>query len=235
MYRVRRSLHTPFMFLILLMSSVAFWELTVSGSDMISIGCALFLSGVAVFYSWRRGWVWRVLAMVLTAFTATSRIVFAYAIPLIGGFLRRRGWKQSVIFIALAGGLTLALHLFFYLWNPPAYFPLYRFSDTDFLPGILWPLTAAIASVLVMILAIQVVQDTLESWTFNLWLALTVAMFFSALGDLIGRNFALSEWEGANYLAVVMPIFAAWIALSETTSRELSSLPAKATTQHLSS
>ena len=226
-WRLRKDAYHASRFLILLMSSLAFWEMTVSGSDMISIGCALLVSAVCVQYVKQRGWGMKIPALILTALVATSRIVFAYAIPLLAGFLWKRDRKQSLLFLFFAGGLTAGLHLFFYLWNPAAYFPLHRFSDPSFLPGIAWPLIAALASLIMLIGAIRRVRDKLESWLFNFWLALAVVMFFSAFGDLAARSFSLAEWEGANYLGVVMPLFVAWLILEqpshESTNHRLSS------------
>ncbi len=229
LWRTTQTAYQAALFLVLLMSSLAFWEMTVSGSDMISIGCALLVAIVAVHRCWSRAVEARIssfkfqvssllaqaLSAVLLSFVSTSRIVFAYAIPLLAGFLRRRGWKTSILFFVIAGALTAALHLFFYLWNPPAYFPLTRFSDPSFLPGILWPLIAAFASILMLIIAIRRAEDTLASWLFNFWLALAVVMFFSAFGDLAARQFNLAAWEGANYLGVVLPIMVAWFAIQQ--------------------
>ncbi len=230
-WRIQRNAFHASLFLVLLMSSLAFWELTVSGSDMLSIGCALLVSTIFVHRVWNRisptftggnkggrgarGGGLRLLSVVLLACSVTSRIVFAYAIPLLAGFLGRRSWKTSITFFVIAGGLTAALHLFFYLWNPPAYFPLTRFSDPSFLPGILWPLIAALASLLMFVVALRRADDTLASWLFNFWLALAVVMFLSAFGDLAARQFNLADWEGANYLGVVMPLFVAWIVFAE--------------------
>ena len=218
LWRVRKEFHTPALFLILLMSSLAFWEMTVSGSDMISIGCALLISAIVMFRWWSRGGLRRIFAVVLVAFVATSRVVFGYAIPLLAGFLSKRGWKQSITFLLAAGGLTAVLHGVFYLWNPPAYFPLHRFADASFLPGVVMSLVTAVISILVLILAVQRAGDTLASWILNLWLALAVTMALSALSDLISRSFALAQWEGANYLGVVMPLFVAWLVIVERIS-----------------
>ena len=238
LWRLCGGAHVAALFLILLMSSLAFWELTVSGSDMISIGCALLVATMFIYHAWNRivraiternkggkeicgGRVLRILSVILLACVSTSRIVFAYAIPLLAGFLRRRGWKASISFLVIAGGLTAALHLFFYLWNPAAYFPLTRFSDASFLPANLWPMVAALAGLVMLIGAMRYAQDEFLSWIFNLWLALAVVMFCSAFGDLAARQFSLPNWEGANYLGVVMPIFIAWIAVSRIQSSSL--------------
>ena len=236
LWRVRKEFHTPVLFLIFLMSSLAFWEMTVSGSDMISIGCALLVCTILIHRVWdslfphtvgeiQRGsegegrqQLWKAAALILLSFVATSRVVFAYTIPLLAGFLSKRGWKQSIAFLLAAGGLTAALHGIFYFWNPPAYFPLHRFADVNFLPGIVMSLVTAVISILVLILAVQRAEDTLASWILNLWLALAVTMALSALSDLIARSFALSQWEGANYLGVVMPLFVAYLVIVERIS-----------------
>ena len=231
LWRMRKEFHTPALFLILLMSSLAFWEMTVNGSDMISIGCGLLLSTIFVHRAWSGlspsihgktsgGWLWRALAVLLLSFVATSRVVFAYVVPLLGGFLRHRGWKQSAVFVAVAGGLTLLLHGIFYFWNPSAYFPLHRFADVSFLPGITMSLITAVISILFLLLAVQHSQDNLESWILNLWLALGVTMAFSALSDLISRSFSLSQWEGANYLGILLPLFVVWQVLSGDAAKQ---------------
>ncbi len=103
------------LFIVLLMSSIMFWELMVIGSDVIAIGC-LFLGCVAVVYhKCKEKGLFVLGSAALVSLAATSRIVFVYIIPLIGVFLWRRDYWVSMKFIIYSGLILFFIHYGFYI------------------------------------------------------------------------------------------------------------------------
>jgi hypothetical protein len=146
---------------------------------------------------------------------ASSRIVFGYLIPVLSGFLRGQDRRAAAKFLLLSGGGFLLVNAVFYRWNPAEYFPLHRFygSYTCELTTPLYTVVAGLMVAAVCVLAAKRVEDSASSWMFNLWLTLIVPMFVAALGDLLHQG-SLARWEGANYLALTLPVCAAWATMT---------------------
>lgn len=193
------------LFLILLFSSLVFWELSVTGSDMLAMGCAFLLSLVLLDWSKSRGWSAKFLSALFAASVATSRIVFAFLLPLQAAFLYHRKKRDGIFYGVLAVGLFVLIQLPFYLWNAARYFPLTRFAWAKGMLGTELEVLAAITTILVLIYAAFKSGERFEDWLSMTVLTLVVTMFWSALGDLKAREFDLALWEGANYFGPLIP------------------------------
>ena len=210
---VRRSFFAGVTFLLLMMSSLAFWELTVVGSDMISVGCLMLIATISVYYGWQRGGVAKLLSAMLLAFVATGRAVFFYLIPLFAAFQRKRDKRSTLQFLLIAGGMFLILHLSFYLWTPKWYLPLHVFWKGEVLLGRWIYVAAGLICLFFFFFAGRQVKNDLPSWILNCWITIFLGMTFAALGDLWSSSFVFSQWEGANYLGVALPGYAAYLVL----------------------
>jgi hypothetical protein len=213
---LRRSYFAGVIFLLLLMSSLAFWELTVVGSDMISIGCLILLATIVVYHGWQKGGWAKFLSGVFLAFIATSRAVFFYLIPLLAYFQRKRAPKSGLNFLLISGGVFIALNLIFYFWNPRWYLPMYVLWRGERVLGVTQYITAGLVCLTVFYFAARRVRNDLPSWILNHWITLAVAMGFAGLGDLWASHFQFAFWEGANYLGVAIPGYAAYLALTDS-------------------
>jgi hypothetical protein len=210
---LRKSFFSGILFLLLLMSSLAFWELTVVGSDMISIGCLILIATITTYYGWQRGGLARFLSGLFLAFVSTGRAVFFYLIPLFAAFQRKRQPASALSFLVIAGGIFIALNLVFYLWDPAWYLPLHVFWKGEVLMGRWIYLAAGLICILIFYFAAKQVCNDLPSWILNCWITIALGMTFAALGDLWSSSFQFAQWEGANYLGVAMPGYAAFLVL----------------------
>jgi hypothetical protein len=204
------------LFLILCMSSLAFWETTVVGSDLFAVG-ALFTACIcAVFYSLNKGVYKTLLVILMLGFAATSRIVFAYVIPLVALFSWRRSGFRGIQVIIAALLITVLLHLTFYSWNPSSYTPLHLFGKGSMLLPFWLKVLTMLFSILALSAAFVRVKPDIKSWLFYFWLCLAAPLFLVSLGDLITlRGLDLAQWEGANYLIVTLPIFLSYFILDQ--------------------
>jgi len=199
--------------LLLLMTSLAFWELMVVGSDFLALASVIALAALALHATSRRGgWLFGA-ACVLFGMAVTGRFMFAYLVPLVAWFLWKRDKVASARFLILAGGTMLALHVGFYLWNPHAYTPAWTVTKGARMQGTSLLGVALIICALAGGWSLATVRPTRASWLLRMWVAMIVPLGFLALGDLRGRGWDVASWEGANYLALPMPILAAAAAL----------------------
>lgn len=202
------------LFIVLLMSSIMFWDLLVIGSDVIAIGCLFVGCVVAVYYKWNKKGLFLLGSAALVSLAATSRIVFVYIIPLIGVFLWRRSSLASIKFMIYSGLILFFIHFGFYIWNPGAYTPLHLLNKGGMLLGPKLMVVVALCCAIVGFYTILNVEDKFESWVFFLWLCLITPLAFVSISDLAGRSYAFAQWEGANYLMVTTPVYLAYICLS---------------------
>lgn len=211
-------LHTrraALLFLILCFSSPVVWELSVTGSDMVAMGCAFLLLVLWSFHAWTNGSTFAKFASALfAAGVTTSRIVFGYLHLLVAGFLLRRNFKTAVAYGIATLGLFVLIQLPFYLWNPERYFPLTRFFMAK---GMLSP-TLEILSLITTAAALLYIALKTElserGWVKGALLSLLVTMFWSTLGDLNMMGFKLSVWEGANYFGPLIPMAVFFVVAS---------------------
>jgi hypothetical protein len=207
--------------LLCLCSALIFWELMVTGHDVVAIGCmsVTLLVLVERFSQKREGSKTILLfigfALVLGAL-ATSRILFIILPPLFGIIL----WKRDrALGISLALGslfTALLLHAVFYV-RSEFYQPLHLFDRAESNMGLVLIILGAITSAIVVIAAIIKVKNNLDSWL--LWFSLLIAtpLIFISLGELRNVGYDFARWEGANYIMPAAPsvLFSLFINYSQ--------------------
>lgn len=207
------------LFLLLLLSSPAVWELSVTGSDMLAMGCAFLLLVLWSYRAWTSGGVIaKSCSALFAAGVTTSRIVFGYLLALVSGFLLRKKIWIGIAYGSVALGLFVLLQVPFYLWNPERYFPLTRFFWAK---GMLSPPLETLSLITTALAFIYLALRTElaeRAWIKSALLSLLITMFWSALGDLQMRDYSLAEWEGANYFGPLIPS-AVYFVLADRTTR----------------
>lgn len=203
------------LFMLLLMSSVGFWETMVVGSDLWAVGCLFLICVILLFKSINGRLLFKLAIAVIVAMAASARIIFAYIIPLFGIFVWKQNKVESVRFVICAGILFFILHGIFYYREPQLYTPLHLLTKgNNLLAGYLkW--ICLIASFGGILYAVVTVRTSLESWIVSLFICLMIPLCFVSLGDLILRGYSLSSWEGSNYLIVTIPLLVTVICLKE--------------------
>lgn len=201
------------LFILLCMSSLAFWETMVVGSDMFAIGALFVLCLCGTFLSQAKPKV-LFLWMLLFGFALTSRVVFLYLALVVAILMWRSSGAKNLVYLLIALMVALGLHSLFYYWSPAHYDPLHLLSKGS---GLLTPILkilcifTLIASV---IYAFFKATNKLTSWLLMFFLCLAIPLIFVSFGDLmISRQFHLADWEGANYLIVPIPVFLTYFVL----------------------
>jgi hypothetical protein len=216
-YKIGRNVYAVNLFLLFCMSSVAFWETTVVGGDLFSVGCVLCLCLALLYVDvGRRSVAWWI-GLVLLALIATARIVFICLAPLISLFLWKRRSQLGYLALVVGLGGALALNGLFFLWDPANYTPLHLIRKGAVL--LFGPLRviSIIAVPVIAWITISKVRDSFSSWLRYTWVALMTPLALVALGDLIRiRHWDLASWEGATYLTAPLPLLVSYIVLTRT-------------------
>ncbi|MBK6766630.1 MAG: hypothetical protein IPG71_10040 [bacterium] len=208
------SRRTATLFLLLCFSAPVFWELSVTGSDMIAMGCAFLLLVLWSYRAWTNGSAGaKLLSALFAVSVTTSRVVFGYLQLLVGGFLLRTGAARAVTFGVLTVGGFLLVQLPFYLRNPERYFPLTRFFWAKGMLGPTLEIAALVTTAATLLYLALKTASSERDWLRGALLSLLVTMFWSALGDLKMNSYSLAAWEGANYFGPLLPA-AALFAIS---------------------
>jgi hypothetical protein len=200
------------LFILLLCSSPAFWELMIVGSDFLAIGSLFVFITALLFHSDR--FCSRIWSSILLGFAATARVVFFYLVPLFAIFEWKRNRRRAAILFLLSGSIAVSLHLFFYLWNPENYSALRLVRKGVMLQGESLAVIGLICSAAAGLWAIITARNETDNWFLRLWLCVFAPMFFTSLGELRVVGWNLAAWEGANYFALSMPLLACWLSFT---------------------
>jgi len=197
---------------VLPLSSPAFWELLVTGSDLFAIG-VLFAALTVAMFCWRQGGPGSTAACVALAVTGgTSRLVFAYPIAVIGSFMWKRDRAGAAFFVALS--LVIVVVEYFVWWpDPDRTTPISLIDKGLFMlgPGAL--VVGAAATLAATAIAVAHVGDDVGSWMRGAWLGIAAMLGAIAVIDVVHRDFNLSQWQAASYPMVAVPLLVSFVAL----------------------
>jgi hypothetical protein len=121
-FRTTNSLKVVNLFLLLLMSSPAFWELMTNGSDLIAFGilCTIPL----LLWQKHLSIYTKGLIFIFIAMTLTSRIIFIYLAPVFALLFCERKIDVWLKYVTVLGTIAISIHLIFYTIDPTRYTPL---------------------------------------------------------------------------------------------------------------
>jgi hypothetical protein len=196
------------------LTSPAFWELLVTGSDLFAIG-VLFVALTAALHQWRRTAVSTAICLGLTAAAATSRFIFAFPAALAGSFLWRRDRLGGALFVTASVMIVL---IEWAAWWPDTAdaTPISLVGKGIFMLGPLGVRLGAIAAVAATAIAIWLADRRVESWMRSGWLALAVVLGAIAIAELGDPDFDFQSWRAATYPMVAAPLLVATVALTES-------------------
>jgi hypothetical protein len=197
---------------VLPLSSPAFWELLVTGSDLFAIG-VLFAALTVAMSCWRPGDAGSPAACIALAVAAgTSRLVFAYPVALIGCFLWKRNRAGAAFFVSLSLAIVVLEYL---VWWPDAdrTTPISLLAKGVLMLGPGAMVVATAATLAATIVAVAQIGDDVGSWMRGAWLGIAAMLGAIAVADLV-RHFDLSQWQAASYPVVAGPLLVSLVALT---------------------
>jgi len=213
--KVSGGIYLSNLFVLLCLSSLAFWETMVVGSDMFAIGAAFVLCLYLANTYLPKFSIYFLLSAVFLGTVSTSRIIFLYCLFLIFLLFFKFYKTKALVYSGVSLITAVTLHYIFYLWNEKTYPPMHLLGKGSMLiPGFYKILILALA-VAVLFISFKRVKNNFCSIVFYFWLCLLIPLGSVSLGDLINlRNYNFALWEGANYLVVLLPIYLTYFCLS---------------------
>jgi len=200
--------------LILISTSLIFWELLVTGHDILAIGFSfvIFVSLIfklSLYESDDHKFIFA-LAIAVGIFS-TSRIIFICFPVLLSLFLWKFRKKQALIFLTISLFVSVALHSYFYMTSD-YYQPLHLFSRGSHQVGIYLSIMGLILTLVAFIRVYKNLEKTIESWLFSAFICLSIPLVVISAGEFYSSDFNFSLWEGANYLVPPIPMLLFFIA-----------------------
>jgi hypothetical protein len=205
----------PNLVLLSLASSLIFWELMVTGHDIVAIGCIIITILLLIEkFSHRINRKQSLLFVTGISFligaVATSRVIFIILPPLIGALVwkRDRYLAGAVVIVGLL--IATLLHFLFYTTNEP-YQPFHLFERAEVNLQIPLIVIGGIVSALGALFVIVKVRSDFSSWLFWFAFSFSIPLIFISFGELKKVEYNFAKWEGANYLFPVVPSILVYI------------------------
>ncbi len=208
LYRQFPGRNRPSLIILLLLStSLFFWEMLVNGHDLIAIGFSFVVLAILAFRYFSQGQS-SLAALISLAFlvcvVSTSRIVFIF-LPVLLGILAAKKDIRKAIYFMLASILVALIFHGFYFSISDYYQPLHllrRGSGNVALPIIIIGMIATLGGVITLFYR---KAETLEDWFLSIFYCLAIPLAFIAFGELNAVGWDFSKWEGANNLMPAIP------------------------------
>lgn len=206
----------PYVPLALLSSSIIFWELMVTGHDLIALGCSLAIIVMLVYrYCLKSNKtnfsLSTILLSILIGAISTSRIVFI-CLPFLIGFLTMKFKPLQSLYIMFISLTTAILfHLFFYM-ESDFYQPLHLFEKAQSNISTSIILSGVSSTIILAIIAIFRVQNNFRSLLKWFFILLAIPLSHISFGAFLSTNKDLASWEGANYIVPTIPVFLLYIS-----------------------
>jgi hypothetical protein len=199
------------------LSSPAFWELLVTGSDVLAIG-VLFVGLTTAVFCWRDRHIGAGVACAALMLAAgSSRVILAYPAALVGCFMWKRDKASAAFLVAIIVALV-ALECLVWLPDPQGLTPMHLFAKGMNLLGPTGVIVGAVGSLLAAGIAIKRIDDRAVSWMQGAGLGLAVPLVAVSVADLARAGLDVAHWQGATYLITSMPLFVAYVALPRSAS-----------------
>ena len=213
LYRKKAS---PVIMISLLFSSLIFWDLMVTGHDLIAIGFSFALIVMLLFHYCLESEVNDItpsiiLISIFIGIISTSRVVFIFLPFLIGILTFRFKPKQSIFIVLLSFTTAVALHLSFYL-NSDYYQPFHLFNRGNNNVGMPLIITGSILTLCLLIAAYFKIRKSLQSILLWFFILIITPLSFISLGEFLSYDKRFALWEGANYLVPGIPVFLIYLS-----------------------
>jgi hypothetical protein len=208
--------------LVLPLTSIGFWELSVTGSDLFAVG-VLFVVLTTLAWGWRTPAAGTsVAALVLACAAASSRAAFVWVTLSVALFMWRTR-RVGVLMVAGATVATAAAEAWFW-WPDPNRTPLHLITKLTGLLGGSGVALAVAAAVASTAWALSRLDDTMESWWSGLWTVLVLPLAIVSVGALRALGWRIADWQAAGYVEVAVPALVAFVAL-QTARRSTAEAP----------
>jgi hypothetical protein len=199
-----------------------FWELLLSGHDIISFSFALFLMSLFSYkYLLKKNSFYNMLFLgILLGVLCTARVVLIFYPFILAFFLFKYQKKNSILLLIISVLSCGLLHLYFYAVNS-CYQPMHLFQRGEKNVGVFPIFLSVLVLGIVMIVLYLKSKKDIISWNRSIMICFIIIFFTISIGELVENKFVLNTWEGVNYLFPIFPFLCFdWLAIASEFSRE---------------
>ena len=212
--RYSSNTYSASVFTILLFSSIFSIELLVVGSDLIFIGYGLVFLSFLVIDSVVTKNIYNILWLaILAGLLSSSRVNFLVIAPIISIFIFPHWKRGSLLFSFFSISIATIPSSFLYFYDPSKFTPFHLLGKAhNLLQGGLKEMVVII-SIMTFLFAYNLIKKSIRNLPICLFISLTPSLVALSFADLLLRKGSFATWEGANYLAPILPMAFAIITI----------------------
>ncbi|MBM4286296.1 MAG: hypothetical protein FJ128_13785 [Deltaproteobacteria bacterium] len=210
-----------FIFVMLLMASLNFLQMSITGHDLPATTLAL-VSLTLGLHCYYRSNGWFIVIAILTGLIATARMPFIIIPMALSICLITINPLRAMQFALISIGVALSIHLIFFVWAKKIglfYQPMHVFGRASASGSTIFLCSGALTCVTFYWFVWRRLTNSPASWLIFLWVILSTPFIFVGLGELLREGLfsfkTWAVWEGKNYVLFTLPLLLAGLLLNE--------------------
>jgi len=216
-----RNVYITSIFTILQFSSLFSMELLIVGSDLIFVGFGLVLLSFQTINLVLKKNTYNIFWLaVFAGLLSSSRINFLVIAPIISIFIFIHWQKGGLLFGLFSISTAIIPSSIVYFIDPSKFSPFHLLEKSNLLlQGRLKEVTIFL-SFLAFLFSCNLIKKSIRLLPISLFLCLLPSLLSLSFSDLLLRKVNFATWEGANYLAPIIPLSFAIISYYVTKSNK---------------
>jgi len=216
-----RNVYVASVFTILQFSSLFSMELLIVGSDLIFVGFGLVLLSFQTINLVLKKNTYNIFWLAAFAgLLSSSRINFLVIAPIISIFIFIHWQKGGLLFGLFSISTAIIPSSIVYFIDPSKFSPFHLLEKSNLLlQGRLKEVTIFL-SFLAFLFSCNLIKKSIRLLPISLFLCLLPSLLSLSFSDLLLRKVNFATWEGANYLAPIIPLSFAIISYYVTKSNK---------------
>lgn len=216
-----RGTYTASAFLIFQFSSLFSMELLIVGSDLIFLGFGLVLLIFQTINLVLKKNTYNIFWLaVFAGLLSSSRINFLVIAPIISIFIFIHWQKGGLLFGLFSISTAIIPSSIVYFIDPSKFSPFHLLEKSNLLLQGGLKEVAIFLSILAFLFSCNLIKKSIKLLPISLFLCLLPSLLFLSFSDLLLRKVNFATWEGANYLAPLIPLSFAIISYYVTKSNK---------------
>lgn len=216
-----RDTYTASAFLILQFSSLFSFELLIVGSDLIFLGFGLVLLIFQIINLVLKKNTYNIFWLaVFAGLLSSSRINFLVIAPIISIFIFIHWQRGGLLFGLFSISTAIIPSSIVYFIDPSKFSPFHLIEKSNLLLQGGLKEVAIFLSILAFLFSCNLIKKSIKLLPISLFLCLLPSLLFLSFSDLLLRKLNFATWEGANYLAPIIPLSFAIISYYVTKSNK---------------
>jgi hypothetical protein len=216
-----RNFYVASVFTILQFSSIFSMELLIVGSDLIFVGFGLVLLSFQTINLVLKKNTYNIFWLAAFAgLLSSSRINFLVIAPIISIFIFIHWQKGGLLFALYSISVAIIPSTILYFVDSSKFSPFHLLEKSNLLLQGGLKEVAILLSILAFLFSCNLIKKSIRLLPISLFLCLLPSLLSLSFGDLLLRKLNFAMWEGANYLAPIIPLSFAIISSYVTKSNK---------------